>query len=285
MQYASINGLRSTAQPGLKGFCEHCGGLVQAKCGSIVLWHWAHLNLENCDSWHESETLWHRAWKDSFGKECSEISIIKDGVKHIADVLTRKNVVIELQNSPIKPETIAAREQFYDTMVWMINGTEFGTKFIINDKDFEQNWQVLIEERRSLYNKSKTTQLILTVNGQRIVYDSIREILTNLKFTHNLDYDIYSYHAKNTDDKFSVQNKLYASVLKLYRDSKLTKKFKPVLYSWNRPRKSWQGAKKPVFIDLGADGLIWITSNIGYSEGEGRLVSREQFLEKYNVIL
>ena len=104
MQYAKLDGLRCTAQPKLKAICEHCNSAVHAKCGSKVVWHWAHVSVENCDSWYEPETQWHRNWKNNFGQDRSEISIVKDGVRHIADVLTKDDLVIEFQNSNISSE-------------------------------------------------------------------------------------------------------------------------------------------------------------------------------------
>lgn len=101
MQYARINNFRRTAEPKLKATCEHCNGAVRAKCGSKIVWHWAHVSTESCDTWYEPETEWHRSWKNNFGPDRSEISIIKNDNKHVADVLTKDNLVIEFQNSPI----------------------------------------------------------------------------------------------------------------------------------------------------------------------------------------
>jgi hypothetical protein len=145
MQYAKIDGLRCTAQPKLKAICEHCNSAVHAKCGSKVVWHWAHVSVENCDSWYEPETQWHRNWKNNFGQDRSEISIVKDGVMHIADVLTKDDLVIEFQNSNISSETIMARELFYDKMIWVINGIHFKENFTFWDKDFAENWQLKTE--------------------------------------------------------------------------------------------------------------------------------------------
>lgn len=101
-----------------------------AKCGEINVWHWAHVKGESCDAWYEPETLWHRTWKASFKPEWTEVIIARDGKRHIADVLTNKGLVIELQNSPISPAIIREREAFYgDTMMWIVNAKPFRNNF------------------------------------------------------------------------------------------------------------------------------------------------------------
>lgn len=136
MQYANVNGIKSPPSPSLKGICNCCGSEVIAKCGSINLWHWAHKDLENCDSWWEKETPWNRHWKNYFPKENQEIVHFdkKTKEKHIADVKTNNEVVIEFQNSPMNIEELKSRESFYGNMIWIINGSKFKNRFFIYDK-------------------------------------------------------------------------------------------------------------------------------------------------------
>jgi hypothetical protein len=103
---------------------------VIAKCGEINIWHWAHRKAESCDDWYEPETEWHRNWKLIFGKEHTEVVIQKDGIRHIADIKTKDNVIIELQNSPIQKQVVQRREIFYgERMLWVINGVGFKENF------------------------------------------------------------------------------------------------------------------------------------------------------------
>ena len=46
---------------------------------------------------------------------------------HIADVKTPDGLVVEMQNSPIRPEEMRSREDFYDKIVWIVNGDRQGT--------------------------------------------------------------------------------------------------------------------------------------------------------------
>ena len=129
MKYAIVDGRRTEAQPRLRGVCQCCGGQTIAKCGEHVVWHWAHRRREDCDPWWESETGWHRSWKDQFPLDWQEV-VHRDpvtGEKHIADVKTPHGLVVEMQNSPIHPEEMRSREDFYSKIIWIVNGDRQGT--------------------------------------------------------------------------------------------------------------------------------------------------------------
>lgn len=126
MKYALVNGERQEAQPKLRGSCPNCGSEVVSKCGTQRVWHWSHLQKLECDRWWEPETEWHRNWKGHFPKDWQEVShAAADGERHIADIKTDRGLVIELQHSPITPEERASREDFYTTMVWVVDGLRY----------------------------------------------------------------------------------------------------------------------------------------------------------------
>jgi hypothetical protein len=172
-------------------------------------WHWTHFKKKDCDSWHEPETLWHRNWKLTFGKEVSEIKIVKEDRWHRADVLTREKVVIELQNSPIQKNIIREREEFYsERMIWIINGIKFKDKFYIKDWDNELSWWGL---------------------------------------KHN--------NCKHRDGK--------------------------KMFKWEYPRRSWKEAQRYIFIDFHDESLFWVHRGMGTSYGEGKYISKQEFISKY----
>jgi hypothetical protein len=126
MRYANVNGVKSEAQPKIRGVCRACDSEVVAKCGKHVIWHWSHLSLNTCDRWWEAETEWHRQWKDRFPEDWQEAVQydVLTGEKHIADVRTEHGVVVEFQRSTIDPSEVKARESFYQRMVWVIDGAK-----------------------------------------------------------------------------------------------------------------------------------------------------------------
>lgn len=131
MRFAIVGNNRIEAQPKLQGLCPCCFKPVVAKCGEQKVWHWAHRGNTACDNWWEKETEWHRAWKNNYPTEWQEKSLFdeKTGEKHIADVCTIRNLVIEFQHSYISQKERVSREQFYK--IWFGLLTELDCKGII----------------------------------------------------------------------------------------------------------------------------------------------------------
>ncbi len=133
MKFAIVNNEKLEAEKGLSGICPICQEQVIPKCGQYRINHWAHKSLNHCDKWWESETEWHRNWKDLFPKEWQEVVAYDDqtGEKHIADIKTNSNLVVEFQHSNISDEERISRESFYKKMVWVVDGTR-------RKRDFEK---------------------------------------------------------------------------------------------------------------------------------------------------
>lgn len=124
MKYALIGNQRLEASPKVAGICQGCGMPTVAKCGKMVLWHWAHKAGMHCDRWWEPESRWHRMWKDRFPPDWQEVCLLNSatGERHIADVRTPAGLVIEMQRSTIDPSEVRTRETFYQKMIWIVDG-------------------------------------------------------------------------------------------------------------------------------------------------------------------
>lgn len=123
MKFALVNGEDTEATKGAKGFCKYCSSELVAHCGEVYAHHWKHKGKRDCDPWWEPETEWHRSWKDKFPVEWQEvIHFAKDGEKHIADVKTESDWVLEIQHSYLKPEERRARNDFYPKLAWVVDG-------------------------------------------------------------------------------------------------------------------------------------------------------------------
>lgn len=130
MKFAMVNGECQEAKPGLSGTCEVTGLPVIAKCGTVRSSHWALIGECERDSWGEPETPWHREWKNKFPKAWHEvIHPAENGEEHRADVKTGQGFVIEFQHSHLDPQERAAREAFYQNMVWVVDGTRLKRDF------------------------------------------------------------------------------------------------------------------------------------------------------------
>jgi hypothetical protein len=100
--------------------CPLCKSPVRAKCGPIVTWHWAHIARDDCDTWSDGITEWHKKWQESVPIDRREIIL----GRHRADIVTPNGTVVELQHSSIPAEQIAAREQHYGSMVWLFDARD-----------------------------------------------------------------------------------------------------------------------------------------------------------------
>lgn len=120
---ATDNSVRLKPAPKAHGLCPVCKQKVQARCGKIRMWHWAHEKGCKCsDPWWENETEWHRRWKEAFPEDWREV-VLQDettGEIHRADVkLQNSGLVLEFQHSAIAPEELQSRVNFYQNMVWI----------------------------------------------------------------------------------------------------------------------------------------------------------------------
>ena len=153
MKFALVDNQKKEAEKGLKGLCPICQNPVIAKCGKFKINHWAHKSLEHCDNWWENETEWHRQWKNTFPVEWQEIVAIdeKTGDKHIADIKTNGDMVVEFQHSNISEEERISREKFYKNMIWIVDGTRRKHDFAHFVEAFEYNSIWRIGQKSSLY--------------------------------------------------------------------------------------------------------------------------------------
>lgn len=124
MKFAIVNDARREPGKGLIGNCPNCGNLMIAKCGLKKIHHWSHKGKLECDPWWENETEWHRKWKGCFPVDWQEVvhRDVLTGERHIADVKTDEEWVIEFQHSFLKPEERNSRNNFYKKLVWVVDG-------------------------------------------------------------------------------------------------------------------------------------------------------------------
>jgi competence CoiA-like predicted nuclease len=86
----------------------------------LVAWHWAHRSREDCDTWAEPDSAWHRSWQSIVPPAQREVII----GKHRADIVNSKGHIVELQHSSISPGEIREREDYYGQMSWIFDATE-----------------------------------------------------------------------------------------------------------------------------------------------------------------
>ena len=153
MKFALIGSKKEEATKGAAGLCQFCNSELIAKCGEIKIHHWAHKSKHNCDPWWENEGEWHRAWKNKFPTKWQEIiHHDENGEKHIADIKTDTDLVVEFQHSFLKPEERRSRNAFYTKLVWVVDGLKRKT-------DKSQFQKILKEESTAVNGKPYITHV------------------------------------------------------------------------------------------------------------------------------
>lgn len=247
MQYSFVDGVRRHPSPKARGVCQLCGREMLAKCGSQIVWHWAHYRSLNCDPWWEGETEWHLGWKARFPEEWREV-VKHDrsaNERHIADVVTSRGLVIELQNSPMPEGELKAREAFYGRMIWIVNAQSFAGSFHIGlalpRPDCSLSSEVVIVPR---YSRVDAVAFWWRKN-----WDTAPTLVEPERLTRIKD-----------------------SIPGLYAGDHL--------FRWVRPRRVWLNATCPVFLDIGGDDLLWLRAHPSVGSHCVRLVSRQDLIRK-----
>ena len=220
MQYAHVNGVRTAPVPKLRGTCCACSGQMVAKCGSRVIWHWAHTPSQACDPWWENETEWHREWKSHFPEDWREVVQFDPdtGEKHVADVRTASGLVIELQHSAMPPEEMRSREAFYQRMLWIVNARSFAERFEVSKVPLPHPESTLYADvvfnpvaHGAFWRRSEKSEdsILVQIHHWREIADEIQA-------------DYRGHH----------------------------------LYKWTRPHRVWFDATAPVYFEFGRDELL-----------------------------
>lgn len=256
MKYSIVNGERKEAFQKGRGLCECCKKPTIAKCGSRIVHHWAHESLAECDNWWETETKWHRDWKNLFPIDWQEVTHIDQntGEIHRADVKTNYGLVIELQNSPISYEEQTSREEFYKEMIWIVNGEKFKNTFHVLDKlpnpNDEFTKDICFNRRkhnhygRVFFKFSESPELLLPRNEQP---------KGKLYRSHNVD---------------DIQEEIEASYIGHHQ------------FDWVKPRLNWLLNKSKVFIDFGDDKLHRIIQYGDYKLTALRIYNKQEIISR-----
>lgn len=127
-------------------FCPVCRGKLRVRKGDIREYHFAHLSGVCEDNWNYDMSEWHMEWQERFPKECREVVVINNGLKHRADVLAG-NTVIEFQHSTMSCGEFQERNSFYNKagykVVWIFDMQDlYDNENIFNNprKDDDHSW-------------------------------------------------------------------------------------------------------------------------------------------------
>ena len=131
-----------------------------AKCGPIVIHHWAHYGADPCHA-YAPETEWHRRWKARMHDAGARIEVIcrANGRCHIADVVSPAGRILELAGTYHTADAIRDRERFYGPkLFWLYNTAPFWDRIEFWDRHGERCFRfkqppktMLLHRRRSVH--------------------------------------------------------------------------------------------------------------------------------------
>lgn len=207
--------------------------------------HWAHKSQRDCDPWWENETAWHREWKSHFPEECREVShSAPDGEVHRADIKTPTGIVIEVQHSPMTDRERESREEFYENLIWIVDGRSFRNRFhlgwMLPDpiasgfEDciwFQQPGDAI---RRSARSRDRVSSY-WRISEERKHYPSLTR--ANIEAVMPPGSLVLHHDGEDLRDR----------VLANYNGHHQ--------FWWTHPRRTWFDAKCPIYIDFGEEVL------------------------------
>jgi len=163
------------ASKGIVAICPECGEKLITKCGRINTPHFAHSGNNNCGySYHDSMSEWHYNWQLRINNPSPGINIevpVKGEYSKRADVITKEDVIIEFQKSPLPVGERILREQHYKNMIWVVhkdieNSKTWDThksKTVILIDNPKKNYLYLYSDNRIKIGKSPFIKVV--ING------------------------------------------------------------------------------------------------------------------------
>lgn len=274
--------------------------IVNGKKGDIKIKHWGHLNAKDCDTWHEPITEWHLWWQNIFPIINQEVILKRDNKIHRADILLNNGLVIEVQNSPIRPSEIKDRELFYgkNNMIWILNGENLAT-----------NSEIDIYKGDNQYYRFSISIPKTFKHIKGYSYDKLRGIILNHYNIINIckyPIDLFLSYKDEQEIVFKFQDDLFKNfelakiqlkyyIVEIFRDLygfnymekfrreifieyKLDKEYVSNIWLTKKYwRKFIDEMKYPVFFD----NLKGLKENEIYRYKENKIVDKNIFINKY----
>ena len=132
-----LNSERITPLPGQRTFCPCCKSEVNAKCGKVNAWHWAHLPGALLQRTCIPFSAWAAHWKSLVEPDECEI---RDG-DYIIDILDRFRRPILLRDTTPDVCEIHDYENRYPNLVWLIDGRDFHDNCNFRQQDYGHSFR------------------------------------------------------------------------------------------------------------------------------------------------
>ena len=110
-------------------YCPACGTSVRLRKGKNVRTHFAHTSIKQCDYYYENESLEHLENKVALFNWARKDALVEmeypiQELKQIADIIINKQLVIEVQCSPLSSKLLQERSNGYRNsgiqVLWLV---------------------------------------------------------------------------------------------------------------------------------------------------------------------
>ena len=181
---------------GEKYFCKLCNEELIIKCRNSqkIQTHFAHKKNSNCvEPWAQHDmSEWHKNWQNQFPKECQEVPVEKDGIKHIADVLFN-NTVFEFQHSPISYSNFNARNTFYTSLGFKVVWVFDANNRVIKEEDNKYSFK---------YTQNQFENFDNINNSVAVYFENKDEMLLLYKNLNPNSFNAYTFETPITKEYF-----------------------------------------------------------------------------------
>ena len=167
-------------------FCFACNSSLIGKKGMIKIHHYSHVKNSGCviDRERDSRGVWNIMWQNIAQTQFIEKYINYNGEIHIADIINENNLVIEVKDSNLSQAKINYRENFYNNMIWILNGNDI----VINPNQEDEylciKYNILFTTTNN-YNIVKITKKLWTLIKKKAYIDIGYQMLEIIKHLDN----------------------------------------------------------------------------------------------------
>ena len=181
-------------------YCPLCHQALNLRHGSVRAPHFAHKassdneTVTRCsDGWAHDKSEWHIDWQLRFPEEFYEKMVEHNGKRHIADIATDQNLIVEFQHSAISIDEFRERNSFYTAcgyrVVWVFDFIEeCDTQKVWNEKGNEFHWSHVRKPFQDVDIKAEQCAIYVQLSDNEDNETGVLERLTGIYKSGTLFY-------------------------------------------------------------------------------------------------
>ena len=148
-------------------------------------------------------------------------------------------------------------------------------------KKVVRNISLIFTEQKIVIELQNSSINPQTIRERENFYgDKLLWIINGSKYRNHISIskteEMQSMNLENFDIWSSREVLLSSDFINEYLGTK-----KEFSFNWKYPIRSWSATKRPVFLDIGEDFMLWLKKGIGCNYGKFNVYSKKVFFQKY----